>query len=308
MLALGVAFVVSLPYSGPILWRYAFHVRNPYPSIFAAPQVELAQIPRLFLSMLSVSTGIALFGLGALLLDRKRGAEHRIALAWPVVGAALLLQNYVWQVLIKHGFIWASIAPGHHALVQLGAVKCALFGYGVLRLDAYLRNRLHRIPPDSVPRLGWPGAVLLAGFLVALYPHYAQWNVLTMTSNRTQYAANYERNADAYQWIKAHTRVSDTFLCDDELGVTLVSPAGRKVVATMLFYSNPYVDCQPRMGARNELFDALRAGDAARFHALAQQWKVDYVLLRDRLFPDAAAPSFLACAYYDASTRIFAVR
>ena len=79
--ALCVAFFVSLPYTGPILWRYQFHVLNPWPSLYAFQNVELENLPAQIRQAFSVRNGIAVIGIMTLLRHRKR-PEVRLTVCW----------------------------------------------------------------------------------------------------------------------------------------------------------------------------------------------------------------------------------
>lgn len=70
-LVLGIAFLVSLPYSGPILWKYQFHVLNPWPSLYASQNVELHNLPKEFYQSLNLRNTVALIGF--LFLLKRRG-------------------------------------------------------------------------------------------------------------------------------------------------------------------------------------------------------------------------------------------
>jgi hypothetical protein len=78
----------------------------------------------------------------------------------------------------------------------------------------------------------------------------------------------------------------------------IVPPAGRKVVATNRFFSNPYVDWVARDADRTRMFDQLKRRDIDGFRALADTYRVRFVLLtRDRsaiwLRPAGLRPSDL---------------
>src|SRR5262249_39325796 len=70
---------------------------------------------------------------------------------------------------------------------------------------------------------------------------------------------------EALAWIRARTGSDDVFLSTDEVSLYLVSPAGRKVVCTNRYFSNPYVDWAGRESDRERMFGRLRAGDVSEF-------------------------------------------
>jgi hypothetical protein len=88
--------------------------------------------------------------------------------------------------------------------------------------------------------------------------------------------------ADAYAWIRSHTSPEDVFLCTDDQSLYVVSPAGRKVVATNRYFSSPYVDWVSRDKDRAEMYARLRQGDAVGFRSLAGRYDVGYIVLPER--------------------------
>ena len=119
--------------------------------------------------------------------------------------------------------------------------------------------------------------------LVAVaYPRYLQRRDFTDT--KTEATELSERfPADVVAWIRANTDPEDVFLCTDDASLYVVPPAGRKVVATNRYFSNPYVDWKGRDAARARMFELLKRQDVAGFRAAAAQYGVRFVLLtRDR--------------------------
>ena len=64
LLAAGVAFAVSLPYTASILWNYQFRVENPWPALFADPYLELSRWPDRLRDMVAWHNAVAAVGFG----------------------------------------------------------------------------------------------------------------------------------------------------------------------------------------------------------------------------------------------------
>ena len=84
---------------------------------------------------------------------------------------------------------------------------------------------------------------------------------------------------DVLDWIRLHTFPDDVFLCMDDASLYLVTPAGRKVVATNRYFSNPYVDWRSRDADRRRMFDQLASGDMDGFSRLAAKYRVRFVVV-----------------------------
>jgi len=98
----------------------------------------------------------------------------------------------------------------------------------------------------------------------------------------TAVSMNAAMPADAYAWIRSHTTPHDVFLCTDDQALYVVSPAGRKVVATNRYFSSPYVDWASRDRDRADMFARLGRGDIEGFRRLAGRYDVGYIVLPER--------------------------
>lgn len=287
LLFLGMAFFVSLPYSGPILWRYQFHVLNPWPSLYASQNVELHNLPGQLWHAVSLRNGVALLGALAVFRTRdNRGA--RVVICWGLVSCLLMAQHYAWQALRLNDVVLPSVVPGHHAAIHLAAVRTVLFGVGAVALGsaagrglAFLSRHfgLWRAEGLALSRTGAWTAAVLAGLI--LYGHNPyDGRVDFQPPGGSAYYELFERHLPMYRWIRDHTPPDAVFLCPDEnLGIQVVMPAGRKLVNPMLLYFNPYVERGPFTLRQEALLKALETGDKDALCDVAGQYPRLYVLL-----------------------------
>jgi len=296
-LSLTIAFFASLPYTGPILWRYQFHVLNPGPSRYASQNVELQNLPEQIWTIFSMRNLIALFG-AAGLCSQWRRLEVRALACWSLTVIVLMVQHYAWQALRLNGIVIPSIVPGHHAVIHLAAVRTVLFGTGIVfagkwayRFLAFLALRLK---PSCNKCLGMEpfctGAlVVLAGLCLYLTNPYSR-RVDFLPPAGTAHHDLYERHVPMYEWIRDTTPPEATVLCPDEtLGIKIVLPSGRKLVNPMLLYFNPYVDRGPKTLRQEAILEALDKGDK---DALCEEAKVYPILLLLLEEPVEKAPPF----------------
>jgi len=293
ILLLTVAFVVSLPYTGPILWRYQFRILNEWPTYYYDPSLSLARLPGLLRQRLTVPVLLGIVGLAALVRAQHKRPERRLLLCWLVIAAGFLLYSYVWQGFEKAGVYLPQIVPSFHFLLLLSALWSLLSGYGVGVVAGAVAGFAYRgwlaathVPKNERPATHTPPwargvAVFLgaAAAFCAYYPAYGTWPMFTRTMDRQAYAAHYADRAPAYDWIIESTRPADVFLCREKEAVAIVGPAGRKVVCTMLFYANLYVNFQQRHGDRDALFEALHTKEQDTFRGLARKYQVAYLLV-----------------------------
>ncbi len=296
LLLLTVAFFVSLPYTGPILWRYQFRMLNPWPSLYAAQYVELNALPDRLREAISPRNFIALIGLAAL-VKRRREPEAALVLCWSVVAAAFLVQFYGWQALRLNNIVLPSLVPGHHGAIHLAAVRTVLFSAGL----AHGCERIGSLvsSPRCFPAIPRGAAIALClCFAATATGAILYWNnpypgrIDFSPPERRGFFELHERHLPMYGYIRDQLPPNAVVLCEDEsLGLQVVMPAGRKLVCPMLLYSNPYVDRGPLLLAQERLLDALSRKDEDAFCEQAGVYPSLYVLWRNPL-PDA--PPFAA--------------
>ena len=92
----------------------------------------------------------------------------------------------------------------------------------------------------------------------------------------------HEQGIPMYHWILENTAPDSVFLCEEEvLGMTVVMPAARKIVAPMLLYSNPYVPPEPLFDKQRILFAAIEDGDREALCDEARHYPSLYLLTRE---------------------------
>ncbi|MCK5861944.1 MAG: hypothetical protein KAH38_05635, partial [Candidatus Hydrogenedentes bacterium] len=284
---LAAAFITSLPYTWSILRHYHFNVENPFPSLFAADYVTLAQLPDRLREAVNWRNALALAGTVVLLSRCRRSAGARFVLYWLLVVLAFTCQHYVWQALLSRGIVLTAFVPGHHAAIHLSAVRAVLFAVGASTLGAQTLQLLHRpltwkygdAGKETLRRTGALSGVLLAGLILYL-ANPLSTRVDFITPDRALYHEFHEQNIPMYQWILENTAPSAVFLCEEEsIGMTVVMPTGRKLAAVMLLYSNPYVPVAPLFEAQEKLFDAIERGDKDTFCQWAKEYPSLYLLV-----------------------------
>lgn len=248
VLLLTVAFLVSLPYTGPILWRYQFRVLNPWPSLFASQNVELSNLSSQLLESINFRNATALLGLWTLFKNRNT-PEIRLTLCWGVTACLLMIQHYIWQALRINDIVLSSLVPGHHSAIHLSCVRTVLFGVGITVIGDSIGKILGVLATSfsakasQALRCATVGMmVLLSGIALYVINPYSR-RVDFLPPGGQAYYELFERHLPMYQWIRDNTAPDTVFLCPDEsVGILVVMPAARKIVQPMLFYSNPYVD------------------------------------------------------------------
>lgn len=305
-----VAFFVSLPYTGPLLWRYQFHIQNPWPSLYASQNVELQNFPEQFYNAFMLRNGIALLG-AIVVFYRYRGKAARLMVCWAIVVCAFLIQQYVWQLLRLKDIIIPSVVPGHHAAIHLSALRTIFFGIGIVTLGK-ITSRLLIYSTSSLSFIGKQTLLLRQGCIclfvivtgVCLYlknPYSRRIDFQPPAG--TAHENLYERHVPMYEWIRDNTSPDAVFLCPDEnLGIKVVMPAGRKLVNPMLLYFNPYVNRGPLTLRKEKILKALEKHDSESLCQASRDFPSLYLLLDE---PVAEIPPSSIEVHQTGGSRLF---
>jgi hypothetical protein len=283
-LALGVALLVSLPFDFEILWRYHLKIINQFPSQSPSSLLDLNELPSLARTI-AVPALVAAAALG-LRAATRMDLGMRVLLAWFGVVAALLAANVGRLLLDKAGIHLPPVVAAFHFFSYLMTIVAIGVGVGIRDGSAALVKRLSRGGQARSSEPGIAGDLVACGvtllLVVAAYPRYLQRQ--DFTDVRQEAVAMNERfPIDVVDWIRAHTSSDDVFLCTDDASLYIVPPAGRKVVSTNRYFSNPYVDWVTRDADRSRMFDQLGRGDIDGFRTLAAKYGVRFILLtKDR--------------------------
>jgi hypothetical protein len=125
--------------------------------------------------------------------------------------------------------------------------------------------------------------VLVSALVVALvalhYPSYRERPDFTLSRRKAERFLKRNDRLAAHDWIARNTPPDAVFLCEDDLSLYVVGPAGRKVVAADRFFSNPYLDWNYRNRRRNRMLRCLADENERCFRDLASRHEVAYVLV-----------------------------
>ncbi len=197
--------------------------------------------------------------------------------------------------------------PSHHFVFYAKALESIFFGVGLAAICGYGATWLERRFAGR-----WPADALVTAAVVALvalhYPSYQERPDFTLSRRKAELVEERHDRLAAFAWIETHTRTDDVFLCEDDLGLYVVAPAGRKVVATDRFFTNPYLDWDYRDRRRNRMFHCLATADEPCFRALASAHEVSYVIVEAAEIGPLDAVSFLERVFDQGRVQIYGVR
>lgn len=286
-LATVTAFIISLPYSLPILRRYHFAILNDAPSRYVDYVASVDYLDSALLNMFTVSNAVALFGL--VLLVRRPPCRHTraVIVAWLVTALLFFVQGYAAQLAAPYIAAWGedavqmpALVPLHHFTFMLSTLKVLLFGWGVaggVRLIAKAALAPGRVPLATSTLV----ALAVAGIAVAKVPAYLNNNIFSPPADYGWHRTDWADRPVVFDWLVNNTEPDAVILCDDQVALRLVMPAARKVVQTISIFMNPYVAYAPRQAAQSQMLQALRDDDQTTFLRLARQWHVTHVLAQD---------------------------
>lgn len=274
-----VALIVSSPFSYSIVYHYQLHIQNNAPSGWGYTPLSLDFALSFIKEYVTGFSLIALLGLTGLLRHRPGRLESRLIVAWLLICVGFVLFGYLGKTLQRRGIDFPVILPAVHFLFYIKALESILFGYGLMVVAqgvaagwGRLLGRPHQPTGEIVALMAIIGLIF-----VATYPAYLQRDDFVATRAIAQRNLNPDQQ-QIFAWLRQHTQPTDVFLTSNQLGLFLVGPAGRKVVTVDRFFSNPYVNWQPRQRDAELMVDYLLQGNRPGFQALVEQYHVTYLL------------------------------
>ncbi len=282
-LTLGAALLTSAPLVASVLGRYGLHTVNRLPS--QSPNPLFGSILLLLTTLLTrtpLVVAVLAFGWR---LARRPASLPRALRAWIVVSLAFLTWTGGVIAARRAGTTWfpAPPVPVFHFLFSTMALVSVGCGIAVTDAASWASGRLARrgtaVAPPAI------AAAILAVVLAAAAPSYLRRPDATEVLEEAR-ALQAAMPADLYRWLRESARPDDVVLCTDAESLFVVVPAGRKVVATNRYFSNPFVDWEGRDRDRNSMMDALHAGDVAAYDALAARYGVRFIVVPDGLNDD----------------------
>ncbi len=262
-----LATAVASPLAVNIVGHYHLRVLNRAPAAWTWALMETPGLASLAVRWLSVTTLLAIVGFVTLRRQRRLDLEA----PWVVSAAALLAYS-----LAASRFGWPCPLPGFHFLLLLTSAECVLAGVGAAFLIERVAVRLGRPRAATALAVGLALTVVLAGSR-----DFFERPDFRMALRKAARRASPARLA-LVDWLRRATPPQAVVLCSEELALSVVGPAGRKVIVVAPELSNPFVDWTDRDRVRERLWRALDAGDRRAFARECERHGVGYVLLEAR--------------------------
>ncbi len=280
---LGAALLTSAPVVASVVGRYGLRTVNRFPS--QSPNPLFGSIRALSTALLirtPIAVAVLAFGWR---LARRPASVPRVLKAWIVVSVAFLAWVGGVVAARRSGAAWfpAPPVPLFHFLFSTMALVSIGFGIVVTDVASWVSARMERMGRAVAPEAIVAGA--LAVVLAVAAPFYLRRPDAAEVLDEAR-TIQEVMPGDLYRWMRESARPDDVVLCTDAESLFVVAPAGRKVVATNRYFSNPFVDWEARDRDRNAMMDALHAGNVRAYDALAARYDVRFIVVADGLNDD----------------------
>lgn len=290
-LALVTAALTAWPLLYSIGWRYGLDVVHPHPSLWQEEMLLLARLPAFVrdhvfrVEMVPVAAG--LIGL----YRHRRHVGALVVAIWIVGAVAGLGYSYGWQWMNARGIDAPAILPGFHFFRYVKLAENVLFGLGCLTIlsaiAAMIRPRLSAAHWAWTARAGM--AVAVAAFAWYATPGYLARRDFNEVREYSRQLYTGPDQRELYEWIREQPDRHAVFAAANNVSLSIIGPAGGRVLVVDPFFSNPYVAYAPRVEARNTLLRAIAAGECETLRQVARAFQVTYVVVEARTMPGAAA-------------------
>jgi hypothetical protein len=286
LVVLSAAGAVVAPFVWRLAWHYRFQTLNPFPALSPYTRLDLNEAIALARDLATFPELLGITGLALHIFSRQRGRIAPVVGVWLLVSGGLLLYNYATFLTRKVGLVLPTVVPAFHflfyfqALVSLGVGVAVVGAANALAVVA--RTRL-----AMSARIARPSTFVVALTAALVATHIPSYLALGQFGPQRAHTLMLGQHLSAplWHWLRANTQASDVFLCPDHLSLFVVTPAGRKVVATNRYFSTPFVDWARRDRDRDAMIRALQDHDPVAFRALATHYGVAYIMWSDSV-PD----------------------
>jgi hypothetical protein len=119
--------------------------------------------------------------------------------------------------------------------------------------------------------------LLLGASVAAVWPAWVQRPDFTNARAESLRMYRGPDFTDMFQWVRSSARPDDVFLAPENLSLSVIGAAGRKVVVVDPFFSNPFVDWVPRHRDAERMWADLDAAACGDFLSIARHYDVSYV-------------------------------
>lgn len=297
-----VAFIVSLPFTYPLMAHYHFEIKNWEPIFYSDDLLKLNNLPEFLSSCVNYWNLLALYGLIVLLLKPSKSLGHRIILYWLLVAGSLFGCTILRQLCALWHWPFPQFVPSHHFVSQLTTLSVILSAYGVITTlrgpllllkKAVLRARHHDYRAARLGTLGlmFPALAFAAGLFHLYHVRYEQWD--EPKYGHLWFAHDpYLAQRDLLRiWVRQKAAIDDVFVCQDYYTAQIIMPTGRKATTAFNFYSNPYVDFRERVNAYINVGFAIKNNDAERLRESVRTFHVKWILSDGNDFFATEAPA-----------------
>jgi hypothetical protein len=290
LLLVAAAIAVASPFLFVVVWKYGAHVHNRLPTFWVHPALSLDNLGTFAWTQV-VRAVMVPIAIGLLeTWNSQNVRSRRIILAWVGWSLVLLAYSYVWQALLARGVVLPSVVPGFHFARLLESGESVLFGVGVasavqLASNAWLRGR-PRLEPIAL-------CLLLIASVAAVWPAWVRRPDFTTARIESLRMYSGPDFSQMFRWLRSSSRPDDVFLAPENLGLSVIGAAGRKVVVVDPFFSNPFVDWESRHRDAERMWADLDAPNCNDFLNIAARYDVSYVATRREV--RSASGALAAC-------------
>lgn len=292
-----IAFAISWPITKNILFHYQLHIKNPFPSSWIAPPVDLRNLPCLLFSYIKPTTLITLTGAWRLFFKSDRS---RTVLLWTGIAICWIVAGYFVQG-IRHMFGVSNLSlpvPTVHFFITLKFIESLLFGYGLVVLcdkaGDYIANKVtadgwhskvrDRLPNtfSNIANFNLTLSLLFLVFTISAGMLISNQKQQEMLVNPYRHVQNIAEEKLLYNFFKKNASTSTVVLAEPNTALLYIVPSGAKTVVVPPYHSSPYVEWSKRDIAMKTMYKSLRDKNLTEFERIAKKYNITYVVLEKK--------------------------
>ena len=274
----------SVPFlliASPLLFNifiyYHYDIKNEDPMQWVYILFRPGEGKRLFQETVNIYSIIALTGLIGLIRSKSIDKiTKRIILYW--FFCSVILFFYVYSIGIlkaSYNISLPGFVPSCDIFFYVKSAEAVLFGIGIWQIALWVSNASHfYIKMNSILFF----YAVICCMVILRMPGYAKRKEFNYLRARTIERQNsIYADLPIYTWMKNNTDINDVVLCKMEQANFPVMASGRKMVAAVTYYSNPYVSYINKKKDCDTMINGLRNNTYIK--PLLDQYEVRYLLI-----------------------------
>ncbi len=278
--------VVAFPLLYFIAGKYHLHYVNRFPFELQDNLTNIFYPGGIIKRNFSLSFVVSLVGLWWFYKFYPKPLIRQIILNWFFISCFLYVYSCLIPVISRkyHIFLPGSV-PAFHYFFYIKSVQSVFFPFGLIfllkELWGWFYNTLGKPRQILLKIRNHAGLFTIGIMIIAIMdlPFYLKRDDFTIYRDLAIKKASDTNRVNVYNYITQNIPSGQVILCDQANSLFPVMATGRKMVAVVTTFSNPFTSYVTRENDRTDMLNYLLIGAPATAAPLFERYHVNYVLI-----------------------------